>query len=93
VLWPRSRRSTNHFITISRYVVGLVNACRLRKDQSASRLNRLLRSLIYPTGCIDRRDVDALLDNYARIIVHGKFQKGWIRGRDEAKDGGGAQAS
>ncbi len=75
------------------YVVGLVNACCEHKDQSASRMSRFLRNLIYKTGCIDRNEIDALLDNYERIITQSQFQKGWVRGRDDAANVNSPQTS
>ena len=65
------------------YVVGLVTTC-VEPDGGEGRFNRFLRNLIYKTGIVDRKEVDALLDNYERIITQSQFQQGWARGRGDA---------
>ncbi len=70
------------------YVVGLVNACVQQSLQSEGRFNRFLRNLVYKTDLVDRQEIDAMLDNYERIISQSQFQKGWIRGRDDAPEVG-----
>ena len=66
------------------YVVGLVNACFTNQSQSSGKFSRFLRNLIYRTSCIDRNEIDALLDNYERIITQQQFQSGWALGRNDA---------
>ena len=66
------------------YVVGLVNACVNQDLQNEGRFTRLLRNLVYKTELVDRQEIDAMLDNYERIISQSQFQKGWLRGRDDA---------
>ena len=68
------------------YVVGLVNACVQQDLQNEGRFNRFLRNLVYKTDLVDRQEIDAMLDNYERIISQSQFQKGWIRGRDDAPE-------
>lgn len=64
------------------YVVGLVTTC--VEPDGAGRFNRFLRNLIYKTGFVDRKEVDAMLDNYERIVTQSQFQQGWVRGRGDA---------
>jgi len=64
------------------YVVGLVTTC--VEPDGEGRFNRFLRNLIYKTGFVDRKEVDAMLDNYERIITQSQFQQGWMRGRTDA---------
>lgn len=64
------------------YVVGLVTSC--VEPDGEGRFNRFLRNLIYKTGFIDRKEVDAMLDNYERIVTQSQFQQGWVRGRGDA---------
>ena len=66
------------------YVVGLVTTCVEPDGGGEGRFNRFLRNLIYKTGIVDRKEVDALLDNYERIITQSQFQQGWARGRGDA---------
>jgi DNA-binding response OmpR family regulator len=66
------------------YVVGLVNACIKDDGKSTGRFNRMMRNLVFRTNFIDRKEIDALLDNYERIVVQAQFQQGWIRGRDDS---------
>jgi len=66
------------------YVVGLVTTCVEPDSGSEGRFNRFLRNLVYKTGFVDRKEVDALLDNYERIVSQSQFQQGWIRGRGDA---------
>jgi len=66
------------------YIVGLVNGCVNQDLQNEGRFTRLLRNLVYKTNLIDRQEIDAMLDNYERITNQSQFQKGWIRGRDDA---------
>lgn len=70
------------------YVVGLVNACVKQDLQNEGRFNRFLRNLVYKTDLVDRQEIDAMLDNYERIIGQSQFQRGWIRGRDDAPEVG-----
>lgn len=64
------------------YVVGLVTSC--VEPDGEGRFNRFLRNLIYKTGFVDRKEVDAMLDNYERIVTQSQFQQGWVRGRGDA---------
>ncbi|MGF1592533.1 MAG: PleD family two-component system response regulator [Kiloniellaceae bacterium] len=64
------------------YVVGLVTTC--VEPDGEGRFNRFLRNLIYKTGFVDRKEVDAMLDNYERIVTQSQFQQGWVRGRGDA---------
>lgn len=66
------------------YVVGLVTSCVEPDSEGEGRFNRFLRNLVYKTGFVDRKEVDALLDNYERIISQSRFQQGWMRGRGDA---------
>ncbi len=66
------------------YVVGLINACVKENIHSKGRFNRLLRSLVYKTSLVERQELDVMLDNYERIANQSQFQKGWVRGRDDA---------
>ncbi len=66
------------------YVVGLVHACVQQDLQNEGRFNRFLRNLVYKTNLVDRQEIDAMLDNYERIVSQSQFQKGWVRGRDDA---------
>jgi DNA-binding response OmpR family regulator len=66
------------------YVVGLVHACVRQDLQNEGRFNRFLRNLVYKTNLVDRQEIDAMLDNYERIVSQSQFQKGWMRGRDDA---------
>lgn len=75
------------------YVVGLVTTCIEPDSSSEGRFNRFLRNLVYKTGVVDRKEIDALLDNYERIITQGEFQQGWARGRGDAPNVGLAQLS
>lgn len=45
---------------------------------------RILRKLALRTAFVDRKEIDALLDNYELIVTQNKFRGGWRRGRDEA---------
>lgn len=72
------------------YVVGLVNACMENRFQSERHLNRFLRNLLYRTDIIDRQEVDAIFDNFARIATQSQFQSGWTCGQNDAPQ---AQAS
>lgn len=75
------------------YVVGLVTACIEPDADGEGRFNRFLRNLVYKTGIVDRKEIDALLDNYERIITQSQFQQGWMRGRNDAPRVGLAQLS
>jgi DNA-binding response OmpR family regulator len=68
------------------YVVGLVTSC--VEPDGEGRFNRFLRNLIYKTGFVDRKEVDAMLDNYERIVTQSQFQQGWVRGRGDAPNVG-----
>lgn len=74
----------DHLLCHFGYVVGLVNASFKKSPKSASAFSRFLRNLIYKTSCIDRKEIDALLDNYERVVTQSQFQQGWVRGRDDA---------
>ncbi len=74
----------DHMLCHFGYAVGLVNASFKKSPKSARAFSRFLRNLIYKTSCIDRKEVDALLDNYERVISQSQFQQGWVRGRDDA---------
>jgi len=74
----------DHMLCHFGYVVGLVNASYAKSPKSAGAFSRFLRNLIYKTSCIDRKEIDALLDNYERVVTQSQFQQGWIRGRDDA---------
>ena len=45
---------------------------------------RILRKLALQTDFVDRKEIDALLDNYELIVSQNKFRSGWLRGREEA---------
>ena len=66
------------------YVVGLVTTCVESDSGGEGRFNRFLRNLIYKTAIVDRKEIDALLDNYERIVTQSQFQQGWARGRGDA---------
>jgi len=74
------------------YVVGLVTTC-VEPEGGEGRFNRFLRNLIYKTEIVDRKEVDALLDNYERIVTQSQFQQGWVRGRGDAPKVGLPQLS
>ncbi len=74
----------DHMLCHFGYAVGLVNASVKKSPKSAGAFSRFLRNLIYKTSCIDRREIDALLDNYERVVTQSQFQQGWVRGRDDA---------
>jgi CheY-like chemotaxis protein len=74
------------------YVVGLMNTC-VEPDGGEGRFNRFLRTLVYKTAIVDRKEVDALLDNYERIVTQSQFQQGWMRGHNDAPKVGLAQHS
>ena len=77
--------SDDHLLLHFGYVVGLVSESHEKGPKNDSALGRFLRNLIYKTSCIDRKEVDALLDNYERVITQSQFQQGWARGRDDAQ--------
>jgi hypothetical protein len=49
---------------------------------------RFLRNLAFRTEAVDRKEIDALLDNYARLLNQSRFQEGWRRACDDAPDVG-----
>jgi CheY-like chemotaxis protein len=75
------------------YVVGLVTSCVEPDSGGGGRFNRFLRNLVYKTGLVDRKEIDALLDNYERIVTQSQFQQGWVRGRGDAPKVGLPQLS
>ena len=75
------------------YVVGLVTTCVEPDGGGEGRFSRFLRNLVYKTGIVDRKEVDALLDNYERIVTQSHFQQGWMRGRGDAPKVGLAKFS
>lgn len=75
------------------YVVGLVTTCVEADSGSEGRFSRFLRNLVYKTRVVDRKEVDALLDNYERIVTQSQFQQGWMRGRGDAPKVGLPQLS
>lgn len=75
------------------YVVGLVTTCVEPDADGEARFNRFLRNLVYKTAIVDRKEIDALLDNYERIVTQSQFQQGWMRGRTDAPRVGLAQLS
>lgn len=75
------------------YVVGLVTTCVEPDGSGEGRFSRFLRNLVYKTEIVDRKEIDALLDNYERIITQSQFQQGWVRGRNDAPKVGLAQLS
>lgn len=75
------------------YVVGLVTSCVEPDSGSGGRFSRFMRNLVYKTGIVDRKEIDALLDNYERIITQSQFQQGWMRGRNDAPNVGLPQLS
>ena len=75
------------------YVVGLVTTCVEPDSGADGRFNRFLRNLVYKTGIVDRKEIDALLDNYERIVTQSQFQQGWVRGRGDAPNVGLPQLS
>jgi len=75
------------------YVVGLVTSCVEPDNGGDGRFSRFLRNLVYKTGIVDRKEIDALLDNYERIITQSQFQQGWMRGRGDAPKVGLPQLS
>ena len=66
------------------YLVGIVKGCMQRETQNQSWFNRLLRNLVFKTGFVDRKEIDALIDNYGRIVHQAQFQLGLARGREDA---------
>lgn len=68
------------------YLVGLVNSCIKNLNRSDARFNRLVRNLVYKTGFVDRKEIEALLDNYERIVNQSQFQAGWKHGQDVATE-------
>ncbi|HEY9539275.1 MAG TPA: response regulator [Kiloniellaceae bacterium] len=66
------------------YIAGLVTTCVEPDGSGEGRFNRFLRNLVYKTAIVDRKEIDALLDNYERMVTQGQFQQGWLRGRGDA---------
>lgn len=75
------------------YVVGLVTSCVEPDSAGEGRFNRFLRNIVYKTGIVDRKEIDALLDNYERLVTQSQFQQGWVRGRTDAPKVGLPQLS
>lgn len=67
------------------YLVGLV-ALRFRTiERDDPRFDHILRTLVYRTDLIDRKEIESLLYNYERIVVQSQFKAGWKRGRVDAE--------
>ncbi len=66
------------------YLVGIIKGCMQRETQNQSWFNRLLRNLVFKTDFVDRKEIDALIDNYGRIVHQSQFQMGLARGREDA---------
>ena len=66
------------------YMVGLVETCAPSVGKSQDGFHRFLRNLVFRTDMIDRREIDALLDNYTRLMNQSQFQQGWNRGQEDA---------
>jgi DNA-binding response OmpR family regulator len=70
------------------YMVGLVETCSPSVGKSVEGFRRFLRNLAFRTEAVDRKEIDALLDNYARLLNQSRFQEGWRRACDDAPDVG-----
>ena len=70
------------------YMVGLVETCAPSVGKSEQSFHRFLRNLVFRTEMIDRKEVDALLANYARLLNQSQFREGWARGREDAPEVG-----
>jgi len=66
------------------YLVGTVEVGLTAVDGRQAGSKRLLRKLALRTDFVDRKAIDALLDNYELIVTQNKFRSGWLRGREEA---------
>src|SRR3546814_14524671 len=62
------------------YIAGLVTTCVEPDGSGEGRFNRFLRNIVYKTAIVDRKENDALPDNYAHLVPQGQFQPGWLRG-------------
>ncbi|WP_422369494.1 response regulator [Pelagibius sp.] len=68
------------------YLVGLVGAYMKQMGRQERRFHRMVRNLVYRTDFIDRKEIDALLENYERIVNQNQFQEGWQHGQNVAAD-------
>ncbi|NIA72231.1 response regulator transcription factor [Pelagibius litoralis] len=75
------------------YLVGLLNSYVKHDPARDGRFSRLLRNLVYRTDFVDRKEIDALLDNYERIVNQSQFKEGWKHGQNVAADIGVPQTA
>jgi len=66
------------------YLVGLFEAYAPRTIHDKQVFHFFLKKLIFKTGFIDPKSVDALLGSYQRLVQQNQFHKGRIAGRDDA---------
>ena len=66
------------------YLVSLVSTYLKTNSAQDRRFGRVVRNLVYRTGFVDRKEIDAMLDNYERIVSQAQFQQGWKHGQDVA---------
>jgi len=66
------------------YMVGLVETCSPSVGKNVDGFRRFLRNLAFRSDLVDRREIDALLGNYARLLNQSQFQEGWCRGSEDA---------
>jgi DNA-binding response OmpR family regulator len=68
------------------YLVGLVTAFAPVVADSQSGFKRFLRNLILRSGVLAGKEVEALLDNYERIVNQKDFRAGWTSGHAAADE-------
>jgi DNA-binding response OmpR family regulator len=66
------------------YLVGTVEVGLPAVEGRQVGSKRILRKLALRTDFVDRKEIDALLENYALIVTQNKFRSGWLRGREAA---------
>ncbi|HMA15718.1 MAG TPA: hypothetical protein VKP12_13070, partial [Kiloniellaceae bacterium] len=66
------------------YLVGTVEIGLPAVEGRHAGSKRILRKLALQTDFVDRKEIDALLDNYELIVTQNKFRAGWLRGREDA---------
>jgi len=62
------------------YLVGLLEVCVPTASKSKGGFSRAMRNLVFRTDLVDRKEVDALLKNYERIVKQSQFEEGWMQG-------------
>ena len=67
------------------YLVGLVATHAPQAGESQGGFKAYLRNLVFKTNFVDRQEIDALLENYERIVNQTQFREGWSRGRGDAE--------